>query len=85
MLKRTEVTMTYQSIKPHSKLAQPLSYINQYPDSGEALSILRRKIDSLTIVFEGLAVGSNWNQSALDGVWLLLRDIQQHVAMLDEQ
>ena len=41
--------------------------------------------DSLTIVFEGLATGSNWNQSALDGIWLLLRDLQQHIAMLDKE
>jgi hypothetical protein len=64
---------------------QPLSYINEYTDSGKALSSLRRKIDSLTIVFEGLATGSNWNQSALDGIWLLLRDLQQHIAMLDKE
>lgn len=76
--------MTLQSVEHHSELVQPLNYVNEYTDTSEAISTLRRKLDSLTIVLEGLIVGSNWNQSALDGIWLLLRDIQRHAAMLDD-
>jgi prophage antirepressor-like protein len=68
--------MTYQSIKPHSELTQPLSYINQYPDSGEALSILRRKIDSLTIVF----VSSMWR------CWMSNKgELTMRIVMIDGQ
>ena len=74
--------MTLQSLQPQS--TQAFSYANDYENMGEALSILRCKVDSLTIVLEGLAVGSNWNESAMNGIFWILRDIQKHVAMLEK-
>jgi hypothetical protein len=63
---------------------KPINYTVSFDSPIEAVSALRHKIDSLGIVFNGLAEDSGYNESALVGVLLLLHDIQQHAAVLEE-
>jgi hypothetical protein len=75
--------MTHSSTncQPASK---PINYTVSFDSPLELASILRHKVDSLGIVFNGLAEDSGYNQSALVGILLLFHDIQQHAALLEE-
>lgn len=74
--------MTYLNHQSDSN--QSLSYTVECGDFSEAITTLRHKLDSLGIIFSGMAEECGHNQSELTGVLLLLYDIQKHAAMLEE-
>lgn len=76
--------MTHHCTNCQPASNKPINYTVSFDSTVEAISALRHKIDSLGIVFNGLAEDSGYNESALVGVLLLLNDIQQHAAVLED-